>query len=228
MKSLRRSAGIAVLKAFLLATVLCFGFYAYRLIQLREKVFTYLPWNLFLAWLPLILMFGLVKYLRYYPWSSWRMIFLTLGWLLFLPNSFYLVSDYIHLQGLASANLLYDVVMFTMFVFTGMLLGYASLYLFHRELLKRLKPNSASAIIALILFICSVAIFIGRDLRWNSWDVLFSPAGLLFDISNRLLDPSSYGDFIGTITIFFALLGTIYLVGWRLLVLSRLADRSIL
>jgi len=220
MRPLGRSVGFAAIRTLLLASLLCVVFYGYRLYQLGYVVFSYLPWNLFLAWIPLLIMIGLVQWLRKRPWSDWPLLLLTLAWLLFLPNSFYMVSDYIHLQELGSSNILFDVVMFTMFVMTGLLLGYASVFLFHVELLKRTTRLAAGRLVALVFLLCSFAIYIGRDLRWNSWDALIRPQGLLFDISNQLLHPLSYRDMLFTVLIFFVLIGGLYAVVWRL---ARLA-----
>jgi uncharacterized membrane protein len=205
----------------LLSTLLCMLFYAYRLLELGEVAFSYLPWNLFLAWIPLFLIILLARVLRTHAWSDWGPLLLSLIWLLFLPNSFYLVSDYIHLRDVSNADILYDAVMFTMFVFTGLLLGFSSLYIFHQQLLRRLSRRTAAWSVALILLSCSFAIYIGRDLRWNSWDVLASPAGLLFDLSNRLVQTESWSVLFSTVAIFFALLGGMYYVGWQLMRAGR-------
>lgn len=199
-----------------MASIVCLLFYAFRMYRLGEVVFSYLPWNLFLAWIPLLLMVVLVRLLRKQAWSNWPALLTTLAWLLFLPNSFYMVSDYIHLQELTADRILYDVVLFTMFVATGLLLGYSSVFLFHMELLKRVNRYTAARIISAVLLLCSFAIYLGRDLRWNSWDVLFHPQGLLFDLSNQLLHPFAYGDMVSTVLLFFALTGGLYYVGWRL------------
>jgi uncharacterized membrane protein len=223
----RAIASRRVIRALLVSTLLCAAFYGYRLLRLGEIAFSYLPWNLFLAWIPLGLAVGLVYMLQRRPWSDWLPLVLTLVWVLFLPNSFYLVSDFIHLQEVAATSLLYDAVMFTMFVFTGLLLGFSSLYLVHRELLKRLPARSAGAIVAALLAVCSFAIYIGRDLRWNSWDVLVSPAGLLFDLSNRVTQPTSWSEMFSTVAIFFGLLGGMYYIGRQLLYVDRtLADKE--
>lgn len=219
-----RTAGRGVVRALFLASLLCGLFYVLRLWQLKSLAFTYLPWNLFLAWLPLGITLLLVRYLRHHAWSSWPGLLLSLLWLLFLPNSFYVVSDYIHLADITGANVLYDVVMFTMFVLTSMLLGYVSLYTMHMELMKRLPVKSATRIIGGVLLVCAFAIYIGRDLRWNSWDAVINPSGLLFDLSNRLIRPDQYGDMIGTVAIFFALFGMLYYLGWRLVQAARLIE----
>ena len=59
-----------------------------------------------------------------------------------------------------------------------------------------------------------MAIYIGRDLRWNSWDVVADPAGVLFDLSSRLLHPGQYGPMLAVILPFFVLLCSLYGVAW--------------
>jgi uncharacterized membrane protein len=178
--------------------------------------FAYLLWNLFLAWLPLGVMALLLKSLRTRLWSSWLPFALTMLWLVFLPNSFYMISDFIHIQDVARHDLLYDVIMFTSFIFTGALVGFCSLYLVHAELRRRISMVSSSTIIGVILFLCSFAIYLGRDLRWNSWDVLLNPAGILFDVSDHLIHPLQHLNMFSTTMSFFVLLASLYIVGWQL------------
>jgi uncharacterized membrane protein len=181
----------------------------------RSLQFDYLLWNLFLAWVPLGIVVLLVRSLRHNLWSSWRPLGLTLLWLVLLPNSFYMISDFVHIQDVARHNLLYDVVMFTAFIFTAALLGFSSLYIVHTELRKRMRMQSSSVVVAGILFLCSFAIYLGRDLRWNSWDVLLNPAGILFDVSDHLIHPWQSGEMFTTTLSFFILLGSLYVVGWQ-------------
>lgn len=178
--------------------------------------FAYLVWNLFLAWLPFLVSAWLLNSLRVRLWSSRLPFGLTLLWLLLLPNSFYMISDFVHIQDVMRQSLLYDVVMFTSFIFTAALLGFCSLYMIHAELRKRLSLQLSSSLIGLIIFLCSFAIYLGRDLRWNSWDVLVNPAGILFDVSDHLIHPLQHGDMFTTTCSFFVLLGSLYIVGWQL------------
>jgi uncharacterized membrane protein len=181
----------------------------------RSLEFGYLIWNLFLAWTPLVLAMLLIRSLRTHLWSDWQPLGLTFVWLLMLPNSFYMISDFMHVQQVMPDALVFDVVMFTSFIFTGVLLGFSSLYAVHRELRKRLSSQQADTCIGIILFLCSYAIYLGRELRWNSWSVLTNPAGILFDVSDHLIHPLQSGDMY-TITIsFFILIGGLYVVGWQ-------------
>lgn len=177
----------------------------------KDWGFTYLIWNLFLAWLPLLFAAWLVAALRRKRWSSWETILASLLWLLFLPNSFYMVSDFIHLEDVQRVDILYDAVMFTSFIFVAVVLGISSLHLVHQEFRKRFSERESGVWLAVILLLCSFAIYLGRDLRWNSWDVLTNPGGLLFDISDRLLHPSEYPGMLLTVLIFFILISSMYI-----------------
>lgn len=179
---------------------------------------SYLVWNLFLAWIPMILAYILVRQLRSKLWSSWPAIGLTLAWLLFLPNSFYIVSDYIHLEDMARASVLFDSLTFTLFILNGMILGYTSLYMVQSQLRLRVSRLQSEGFVAGLLLLCSFAIYLGRDLRWNSWDVLVNPAGLLFDVSERVIDPLGHPATFTTTGMFFLFLAGLY---WVLVYLVR-------
>lgn len=191
------------------------GLYAYGALRNHSLEFSYLPWNLILAWVPLLLSIRLVGVLKNKRWSSWETMIVSVLWIVFLPNSFYMISDFIHLQEIRRPDLLYDVLMFTSFIFTGVVLGFCSLYLIHLEFIKRFTNRTVMAAIGTILVLCSGAIYIGRDLRWNSWDILANPTGLLFDVSDRLMHLSAYPQMLITVISFSVLLGTMYGLLWR-------------
>jgi uncharacterized membrane protein len=197
-----------------LATLVTLALFGVRALRNGNSEFSYLIWNLFLAWIPLLIALRLIRVLNTKLWSSWEAVALSLAWLLFLPNSFYIVSDFIHLQRIASVDVLYDAVMFTAFVYLGLTIGFTSLYLIHVELKKRFRARMAAVLIGVVLLLSSFAIYLGRDLRWNSWDVITNADGLLFDLSDRLLQPAGYGQILITTGSFFALLASMYAVLW--------------
>jgi uncharacterized membrane protein len=198
-------------------TVVSVAFFVVDAITDHSLQFDYLLWNLFLSWIPLIFTLMLLRSLKTRLWSDWLPLGITIAWLLLLPNSFYMISDYLHVQQVAPNELVYDVVMFTAFIITSILLGFVSLYLIHRELRKRLVSRRANSVIAAVLLLCSYAIYLGRDLRWNSWSILTNPAGVLFDVSDHLIHPLESGQMYLVTVSFFVLLGSIYLVGWQLI-----------
>jgi uncharacterized membrane protein len=196
------------------ASLVSVGLFVVGALSNGSSEFGYLIWNLFLAWVPLGLTLWLAYTLRTHLWSSWPALAITALWVGFLPNSFYMISDFIHIQEMQRLDLLYDVVMFTSFIFNGAVLGFLSLYIVHRELLKRLGVLGVSSLIGFVLFLCSFAIYIGRELRWNTWDILVNPAGILVDVSNRVLDPVTYPQVGKTTLSFFILLASLYAVVW--------------
>ncbi|MGC1176877.1 MAG: DUF1361 domain-containing protein [Candidatus Saccharimonadales bacterium] len=204
-----------------ISTLTSIGLFAYGAWRNSSLDYNYLLWNLFLAWLPLLFVIRLVSMLRYKLWSSWEGLSLSVLWLVFLPNSFYMISDFIHLQDVQRVDILYDTLMFTSFIYIGVVLGFSSLYLIHVQLKRRLSGTAAAFWIAITLAVCSIAVYIGRDLRWNSWDILTNPGGLLFDVSDRLQHASAYPQMLVTIIAFFVLLASMYGLVWRSIGLLR-------
>jgi uncharacterized membrane protein len=127
-----------------------------------------------------------------------------------------MISDYMHLQDYQRVDIVFDTVMFSSFVMTGLLLGYTSLYLVHKELNRRIKERTAWLWVSGLLALCSFAIYLGRDLRWNTWDVLLNPAGILFDVSEAIVHPASHLLVFTTTATFFVFLLSLYASVWQL------------
>lgn len=212
---LRSSPRVQFILALAVSSVVSLGLFVYNVWRAHSLIDDYLPLNLLLAWIPLALSIRLVLVLRHKLWSSWEALALTVLWIIFLPNSFYMISDFIHLQAANSSAVLYDAVMFSCFIFTALFIGFASLFPIHLELRRRISSRASTAVIGLTLLLVSGAIYFGRDLRWNSWNVFTNPGGLLFDLSDRLLHATSYPHMILTVTTFFVFLITTYHLIWR-------------
>ncbi|HEV2403459.1 MAG TPA: DUF1361 domain-containing protein [Candidatus Saccharimonadales bacterium] len=174
----------------------------------------YMNWDLFLAWIPLLLSLWLARALGHKLWSSWQTLLITVLWLCFLPNSFYMISDFIHIQDVSPMYVLSSTIMLSSFILNGIVLGYLSLFLIHQELLKRVSQRLAAALIGAVLVLCSFAIYLGRDLRWNSWDIVRDPSSVLVDIANHLANPLARSDLLATTFGFSLLLGSLYVVLW--------------
>lgn len=217
-KALGKSSLVSTL---LLASFSSVGLYLVGALFYETGQFWYLNWNLFLAWVPLILAFWLMRSLQQHQWTSWQNISITLLWLIFLPNSFYIVSDFIHLKTDYIANALYSTVILMSFSVTGMVLGYVSLLMVHNALLKRLPTKTTHKIITIVLFLCGFAIYLGRSLHWNTWDILINPAGLLFDVSDHILNPSAHPQTFATTFSFFVLISSFYLIIWQFIKVIR-------
>jgi uncharacterized membrane protein len=202
--------------SLVLATVVSGGLLLGDSLLYHDLVPTYMLWNLFLAWVPFGLACWLMRILDRKRWSSWEGLLVSVAWLAFLPNSFYMITDFIHLAEVSDPNqLLYSAIMFASFIYTGVVLGLSSLYMVHAALRRRFSGHAAIATVGAVLLVCSLAIYVGRDLRWNTWDLLVDPAGVLFDLSTRLLHPAQYGSVLVVVIPFFILLSTLYTVIWQ-------------
>lgn len=176
--------------------------------------YVWLTWNLALAWIPLVLAAVLVRVLRKKRWSSWQAIILTVAWLLFLPNSFYIITDYVHLFGEQRPEFMLDLAMFSSFAVNGVILGYASLYLLHQQVRSRLNSHLGLWLVGAALLVSSYGIYMGRFLRWNTWDVVVNAPMVLVDVSNSIIYASNYQHIFATVLAFFVLLTSTYVALW--------------
>ena len=207
--------------ALVVSSLVSMGLWGVGALINHDTSFGYMWWNLFLAWPALVFALWLERLLRTKLWSSWTALLATLLWFSFLPNSFYVISDFVHLTEQPRVDIVFDVVMLASFGVNGLILGYLSLYMVHNQLRKRLSALFSGTIVATVLLLDSFAIYIGRDLRWNTWDVIANPASLVFDVSDRLVNVRAHPQVVSITLSFFVFLGSIYVVIWYLLRVAR-------
>jgi uncharacterized membrane protein len=212
----RQYRQLAVLVSLAFATAVCAGLLALRIVYSHRLEYTYLAWNLFLAWLPMLCALAAYNAGKRRTRLSWLLVAgCALAWLLFFPNAPYLLTDILHLQPRADAPLWFDLVLLLAFAWTGFFLGLVSLVLM-QTLVRRAAGAIASWAFALaVLGLSGFGIYLGRFLRWNSWDIVFSPGSLLADMVQPLLHP-----FLHAQTIAFSALFSLFLVSAYLMIVA--------
>ncbi len=195
-------------------SVLLFGL---RFIGAENNRYWFMLWNLVLAWIAPLIAWRLAVRLQRTTWNQWGNLLLTLLWLGFLPNSFYMVSDLIHVHQTGEVSIIFDAVLFTSFIFNGFIAGFIGTFFVHRELLQRVSVRVAMVLITGVFVLSSYAIYLGRVLRWNSWDALFNPAGLLFDVSDDILHPLQHPQAFVVTASFTLLITAFYFLAWEIL-----------
>lgn len=177
-----------LLTRLFLASCVSVGFFAVHVLMNQSLEFWYMPWNLFLAWMPVAFS---SLYLIKKKWPQPARLLLLLLWLLFLPNSFYVVTDIIHINDQVRVNQTFDVLVLVTAIAPAFLLGLLSLRQIDRSTLRKLaRPWRRFALISIAL-LCGIAIYIGRELRWNSWDIIAHPIALLRDVHGIAMSPDS-------------------------------------
>jgi uncharacterized membrane protein len=173
--------------ALLAASGLCVAMVEIRTSETGDPYYRFLVWNLILAWVPLGL--AAAAYARARRRLDLVVSALLVPWLLFFPNAPYLLTDFIHL-GEGPAPLWYDALMLSAFAWTGLLLGFASLFLV--QMIVRSAFGHVAGWLAVVgaLGLASVGVYVGRFLRFNSWDALLHPLRVAEVIEEQLSSES--------------------------------------
>jgi len=212
-----------VLCSFGLASGLCVALELFRERHYGTLDFRFLLWNLVLAWIPLLLALAVYDcYRRGVPIVALAPV--ALVWLLFLPNAPYIVTDFVHLapQG---PPLWFDGLVISAFAWTGLLLGFVSLYLMHAIVRHRFGAPAGWAAAVTALSLTSAGVYIGRFLQWNSWDLLVRPGERLTDIGTRLGETTPLAHAFAITLLLTALLATTYVAFYALVASAgRLVD----
>lgn len=169
-------------------SILCFSLSVFRAGFANNKLFLFLNWNLFLAFLPWLFSSILIINPK---WQQKKLILILLlfSWILFFPNAPYILTDLFHLRLKTSMPVWFDLVLILSFAWTGLLFGFMSLWDLEFILRKKINHRIIPIVSSMLLFTGGFGIYLGRYLRWNSWDIIRNPFGLIDDISDRFINP---------------------------------------
>ena len=163
-----------------------------RVLIFNSNYYVYLFWNIFLAVLPFIISLILLKFANNKKLTKPLLIIGGIFWLLLLPNAPYIVTDLIHLNRSRGAPLIYDVFLVFSCAWTGLLLGLYSISHIEKIIRLKYKAHTTAFIIAFIILLTSFGMYLGRFLRFNSWDI-FSSSPLLFNkVTEIFAKPAEY------------------------------------
>lgn len=190
-----------------LITALPAVLYVARIVYTGKIAYRFLPWNLFLAWLPLVFAYLAVRAGGRKPWLSLPLIG---AWLAFLPNAPYLITDLIWLDGSATTLKVYDAAMFFVFATCGLAAGFVSLRWVQALVERRAGTWGGRLFVLAALGLTGFGVYLGRFRRWNSWDIVADPAALFHDIAIRVADPVLHWQMWALTALFAGLLLCLY------------------
>jgi uncharacterized membrane protein len=159
-----------------------------RVAYANELMFITLNWNLFLAVVP----YGITRWLMARPdWveKSGRFLFAFVSWLLFIPNAFYILTDLFHMDQKTVMPQWFDLALILSFAWNGLLLGVLSMRQMEKILELRIGLSSSWLFVYPMMLLNAFGIYLGRYLRYNSWDVLSDPLSLFKDIVHLVIHP---------------------------------------
>lgn len=186
--------------------LLLFTLYCMLLLLIRVKITNsiflfFLIWNLFLAFIP----YAMIMYLKTklsFQNSKIKIGIYLLLWLLFLPNTFYIITDFVHLSSSNASLFWFDLLLLCSYSIIGFVLGLKSLFEFEKIIKIFITPKTIQLLIPIICFLCGFGIYLGRIKRFNSWDFFCHPLRLttstikILDSSEVIIFSIQFGLFI--------------------------------
>ena len=200
-------------------STICLVLSVFRIFISDTDTFLFLNFNLFLAFIP----WACSSMLIIFPQLQLNKIAISsllIVWLLFFPNAPYILTDLFHLKLSLSVPAWFDLLLILSFAWVGLLFGFMSLWdienILHRywqnsRLRNVIKSTHAIPIISsFLLLLGSFGIYLGRYLRWNSWDIIREPLKLLYDIGERFVNPFSHPRTWGVTLLMWLFLNLVY------------------
>lgn len=210
----RRETAVTMM-ALVMASAASVGLVIARILWSGSFRYGFLVWNLFLAWLPLLFAFLAVNRFER-SGRSWRFFGLAGVWLLFFPNAPYIFTDLIHLTQRLQRHFWVDMVLILICALTGWIVGFVSLFLMHSLVARRMGQMASWVFVAGVTGLSGFGVYLGRFLRFNSWDVLFRPRALYHGIGNWASDPLAHSSSYAFPALFAVFLFLAYLMLYAL------------
>lgn len=173
-------------------------------VKLTHSIYLlFLLWNLFLAAIPYSLS-TIIKTDFRLRRSNLKNLGIIIIWLLFIPNTFYLITDFVHLNPSNLYRYIFDFALLSSFTIAGFYFGILSINTIYKQI-QFFYSNTISRIFLIsISYLCAFGIYIGRVLRFNSWDIISNPFSLIKSILDSI--------FLLETVVFSIELGTLILV----------------
>ncbi|AOT56645.1 DUF1361 domain-containing protein [Weissella soli] len=128
---------------------------------------TFLIWNLFLAVIPFDLSLVIKKVT-----ARTMKISLTTIWVLFFPNSMYMITDFMHIYSLDGGSARFNYGMLVLGIFLGVLLGARSAEIIFESYFPKATTRSVLGFFGSLSLLSAYGMYLGRYARLNSWDII--------------------------------------------------------
>ncbi len=141
-----------------------------RVLYSESLGYVFLVWNLWLAIIPFLISYFLAR-----KRNKVFQLFLFVAWILFFPNALYIITDLVHLRPRNNIPIWFDSTLIFSAAISGLFFAYASLLFVESYLQSIFNKRVAGFILFSCLLVSSFGVYVGRFLRWNSWDIFLNP-----------------------------------------------------
>jgi uncharacterized membrane protein len=186
-----------------------------RVAYTGRTTFLFLIWNLFLAWVPYFISQWLYRSAGLIRNNKIFFGLVLLLWLAFVPNTFYILTDLYHLGDDYNDFRMpgwFDLALILSFAWNGLVLGILSVRHIEKIVVRNFSIKREMTFIYPIMWLNALGVYVGRYLRFNTWDVVTNPFHLISDIANVLLHPFADRYASGMIFCFSIMLTLFYLM----------------
>ncbi len=197
-------------KTLIFSTLFIILLLAVRYVLSKEITYIFLVWNLFLAWLPFIIS-QIIRLYHQKIHSRILFILLLTIWIALYPNAPYIVTDLLHLKPRQNIPLWFDMALLFLSACTGLFLGLLSVYNMQITIKKKSSKTIARIVSGGVFFSAGFGVYIGRYLRWNSWDLMMQPLPLFRDFMRNITDLHSLWQILSIAFLFFVIQLILYL-----------------
>lgn len=180
-----------------------------RMVYTGTLTYVFLIWNIFLGALPYFITRTITKNPALTA-GRFRFIPVFLLWLFWMPNSFYIITDLFHLGSTPNMPRWYDLALILSCAWNGLLLGVLSVRQMEKILQERAPKISGWWFIVPVMFLNAWGVYIGRFLRFNTWDIVSNPFVLMADILDMLVHPVENRYAWGMVLCYSVMMGIMY------------------
>lgn len=173
---------INIPKSIIILTILAVVLNILRVIIWGKMSFFYILWNIFLAFIPFVISFLLLSLSKEGKLNKVVFIVGFILWMLFIPNAPYIITDFIHLGEIHAVPVLYDILLLFSSASIGLILGFNSLFHIEQIIKTKYPKHITSLLMGIIMIMISFGVYLGRFLRFNSWDIFINHISLVNNI----------------------------------------------
>lgn len=183
-----------------------------RMLYTNELTFVFLAWNLFLAFVPYFISQWLINKPAWIA-NKWTFVLIFTTWLLFIPNSFYIITDLFHIYyHSGNVPLWFNLLLILSFAWNGLIMGVLSVRQMEKIMQSLWGREHELLFLYPIMWLNALGVFIGRYLRFNSWDIVTNPFSLVVNIIDILIHPVVYKNAWGMIICYSVFMTLLYLM----------------